>query len=80
MVLGIVKFFGSFVLFNLTLSLAVRCRRISTAAAGKESVCHNVNPIKIVRLNANYYPRETKIKAKPRTIKTGEVMKFTAGF
>lgn len=60
-------------------SLAVRCHKISTAA-DKESVCHDVNPIKIVRLDANYYPRETKIKAKPRTVKAGEVIKFTAAF
>ncbi len=61
------------------LSLAVRCHKISTAA-GKKGVCRNVNLIKIVRLDANYYARETKIKSKPRTVKAGEAVKFTAAF
>jgi hypothetical protein len=62
------------------LSLAVRCYKISTAAVGKERVCRNVNLIKIGRLDANYYARETKIKSKPRLIKAGEAVKFTAAF
>jgi hypothetical protein len=47
---------------------------------GKERVCRNVNLIKIGRLDANYYARETKIKSKPRLIKAGEAVKFTAAF
>ncbi|MDQ3041339.1 MAG: hypothetical protein M3R11_03050, partial [Acidobacteriota bacterium] len=59
------------------LALAVRCHVILTAAT-EEGVCRNVSPVKIVRLDANYYPREVKIKSEPRTVKAGEIVKFTA--
>lgn len=65
------------------LKLAIRCHKISTvasrstnAATGEEGVCRNVSPIKIVRLDANYYPRERRIKSRPRTIKTDEIVNF----
>lgn len=62
------------------LALAVRCHKISTAAADQESVCQNVNPVKAVRLDINYLPRAVKIKSKPRSVKAGEIVRFTAAF
>lgn len=54
-------------------ALSIRCY---AADAGGEGLCRNVDLVKIVRLNRNYFPREVKIDAPPQTITTGESAKF----
>lgn len=43
---------------------------------GQESVCKNLNLIKIVRLDEDFRPLELKLSENPKTIKGGEKAKF----
>ncbi|MEP6900107.1 MAG: hypothetical protein ABJA66_00070 [Actinomycetota bacterium] len=61
---------------RLPSALALRCYAVSAAAADQESSCENINLIKVVRLDQNYFPQEIKIEAKPQNIKFGETIVF----
>lgn len=52
---------------------SVRCHAI---AADKEAVCRDVRLLKIVRLDREFLPRETKLEASPKTIKADETAEF----
>jgi len=52
---------------------SVRCHSI---APDKEAVCRDTKLLKIVRLDRDFLPRETKIEASPKNIETGEAAEF----
>ena len=52
---------------------SVRCHSI---APDKEAVCRDTKLLKIVRLERDFLPRETKIEASPKNIETGEAAEF----
>lgn len=57
------------------ITASVRCHALAT---GTESVCRNVRLSKIVRLDREFLPRETKIENSSKTVKAGEAAEFSA--
>lgn len=55
--------------------MAIGCYA-ATKKDGQESVCKNLNLIKIVRLDENFRPREINLSEVPKTIKSGEKANF----
>lgn len=56
------------------LNASVRCHSIE---ANKEAVCRNIRLLKIVRLDRDFLPHETKIEVSSKTIKAGETAEFS---
>ena len=65
------------ILQSTNFTAAVGCYAVSP---GKESVCRNLQLLKIVRLDRDYLPRETKIESAPQTIKSGETLLYPVRF
>lgn len=53
---------------------SVRCHSLAT---DEEAVCRDTKLLKIVRLDREFLPRETKIEASPKNIKAGETAEFS---
>jgi hypothetical protein len=60
---------------NLPPTLTINCSTVS--AKNAESFCRNVNLLKIIRLDRNFLPQETKIKANPQTVEAGKKVIFS---
>lgn len=52
--------------------MAIGCYSIQKKNENQESICRNLNLIKIVRLDENFLPREINLSEKPQTIKNSE--------
>lgn len=57
-------------------SLSLACYKFGQQNETQESVCRNLNLLKIVRLDENFRPFEVKLSENARTIKSGEKTLF----
>ena len=57
-------------------NLAVSCYAAAKRSDNRESLCRNINVIKIIRLDENFRPQEVKLSNSPQNLKAGESAVF----